>query len=703
MITKVSSIHITSHWLSIATYSLKSVRCLSFSGIRRSPIKLRDYQIEAIDSVHNAISRGVNRSAVVLATGGGKTVVFSHLIPQIKPSSPDRGNKTLVLAHKEELVRQAADSISEINPNLKVEIDMRRLKPSSNADVIVASVPTLIRMSRLSKYNPKEFKTIILDECHHAPANSWSKILRYFDADSSQLQIYVIGFTATMERSDGKSLAEIFDEIVFERNLLEMVQNKELADVKFSSIDVDVDLTKVATMKNDYEINSLSQAMNNSEVNLLVALSYSQLRKEFNFKSTLIFCVDISHCKTLCGVLQREGINAQYVTGETAKHERQAIIEDFKNGLIEVLCNVQVFTEGTDIPNIDSLFLARPTKSRPLLVQMIGRGLRLHKSKTHCHVVDIAGTRGTGIQSVPTLFSLPPDYIIHGKSYEELVKEKEEYDEEMEKIRKQEILERERNCRLEELATHNKMKELKIKSKEINLKFKTFDGFMALQVHDSKEYQKNKNIDSKFRSNRLSWIKLAFDIWGYQLGNDDFFLVKKCYTLKDDNGVYFRLTLNKFTSYQQRVASQYKCGKTSLVSELMVDLNLQSVLAKAETFSSQFEKKFFKNFSNSSTVSDKQHTFLYTKLFKKARLNYDLTPDLQKNLEQGLRRFTKERASNLIFAIKYSLLALWVKWELQKLLGPDKKSQNSLQNIVNSGSSHHILSSEDSTNLPDYT
>lgn len=694
MLNGVAFTQRTRLWSLNVSNSIKSVRLFSLSVIRRTPLKLRDYQVEAIKSVHNAISRGINRSAVVLATGGGKTVVFSHLIPQIKPSTPDRGNKTLVLAHKEELVRQAADSIAMINPNLKVDIDMRKLKPSSNADVIVASVPTLIRMSRLSKYDPKEFKTIILDECHHAPANSWSKILQYFEANSPQLQIYVIGFTATMERSDGKSLAEIFDEIVFERNLLEMVQNKELADVRFSSIDVDVDLTKVATKKNDYEINSLSQAMNDSEVNLLVALSYSQLQKEFNFKSTLIFCVDISHCKTLCGVLQREGINAQYVTGETAKHERQAIIEDFKRGIIEVLCNVQVFTEGTDIPNIDSLFLARPTKSRPLLVQMIGRGLRLHKSKTHCHVVDIAGTRGTGIQSVPTLFSLPPDYLIHGKSYEELVKEKEEYDEEMERIKKQEILERERNCRLEEIATHNKMNELKERSEKVNLKFKTFDGFMALEAHDANEYQTTKNIDVKFRSNRLSWIKLAFDMWGHQLGNNDFFLVKKCHQSKGDDGVYFRLTLNKFTSHQQRMASQYKCGKTTLISEIMVDLNLQSILAKAETLSSQFEKNFFKNFSNSSTVSDKQHTFLDTKLSKRAKLSYEFTPHLHQELNHGLKTFTKERASNLIFALKYSLLALWVKWELQKLLGPDKKSQHSLKKIVNTDSSHHILDHE---------
>ncbi|KAM9931811.1 hypothetical protein OXX80_008541 [Metschnikowia pulcherrima] len=128
-----------------------------------------------------------------------------------------------------------------------------------------------------------------------------------------------------------------------------------------------------------------------------VANAYIQLQQELGLKSTLVFCVDINHCKTLCGVLQAHGVNAQYVTGETAKHVRQDILEDFKQGKIAVLCNVLVFTGGTDIPNIDSLILARPTKSRPLLTQMVGRGLRLHKGKDICHVIDMVSTMKVGV------------------------------------------------------------------------------------------------------------------------------------------------------------------------------------------------------------------------------------------------------------------------------------------------------------------
>lgn len=677
------------HGVQIASFVLQNTRCISCTN--QLSFMLRDYQLDAIDSVHRAIQRGIKRPAVVLATGGGKTVVFSHLIPQIRPSAPLRGNKTLVLAHKEELIKQAVEAIRFANPSLKVDIDMRQLKPSPDADVIVASVPTLVRMSRLSKYNPNEYKTIILDECHHAPANSWTKILRYFDADSPRLEIYVVGFTATMERSDGKSLAVMFDEIVFERNLLAMVQNKELANARFSSIDVDIDLSKVETKRNDYEVSSLSEVMNASEVNLLVALSYLQLKKEFGFRSTLIFCVDINHCKTLCGVLQREGVNAQYVTGETAKHERRAIINDFKEGIIEVLCNVQVFTEGTDIPNIDSLFLARPTKSRPLLVQMIGRGLRLHKSKTHCHIVDIAGTRGTGIQSVPTLFALPPDYTIHGKSYEELIIEKENYDEELEKLEKAKLIEKERTRRLEEQATHNRVNELKKRNDFMNLKFKTFDGFMALETNDNKEYEGSRTLAKYFGSSSLHWIRLAFDTWGYQLGNNDFFLIRRFYESKASETPYFRLTLNRFTSYQQRVASQYRCGKINVISELIVDPNLQAVLAKAESLSPQIEKKYFSKFRNDSLVSEKQRNFLHSKLSKKAKQLFDYTPELDNKLVEGLRVFKKERASGLIYALNYSLLSLWVRWELLKLLGPDKKTQSSFKKISNDNTSHHIL------------
>ncbi|CUM63994.1 uncharacterized protein PRCAT00001582001 [Priceomyces carsonii] len=632
-------------------------------------ISLRDYQQDAITCVHEAISQGVKRPAVVLATGGGKTVVFSHLIPQMT-SQENQGNKTLVLAHKEELVKQAADTISQINPNLKVEIDMRHLKPSFDGDVIVGSVPTLVRYQRLQKYQADDFKTIILDECHHATANSWLKVLKYFNADNADLKIYVIGFTATMERSDGAALGSMFDQIVYERDLLTMIKNRELVDIKFSSIGIDVDLSKVKIHKKDYEINSLSKAINSSDVNFVTASSYLKLKKKYNFKSTIIFCVDINHCKTLCGVLQREGINAQYVTSETSKFERKEIIKDFKEGLIEVLCNVQVFTEGTDIPNIDSLLLARPTKSRPLLVQMIGRGLRLHKDKERCHVVDIVGTRGTGMQSVPTLFSLPENYSIQGKTYEELMMEKKDYDQEIEQNKKEMQLEAEQLRRLEEQETHKKLCNFKRKVDEMNISITTIDGFSALQSKDAKVYEDNKLVQREFLICKIPWVRLEYDIWGYQVSRTDFFQIER--KQKKNGELFFCFTINQFTSREQKIASSYKCGKSKVISEPSSSKYLKQVLIQAENLHRQMKHKPFSNFSNATSISSKQREYLHAKLLKKANQNYEASDDTSITIMENLNQFTKERASKLIFAFNFSPKSLWIGWELQRILGPSE-------------------------------
>lgn len=640
-------------------------------------ITLRDYQLDAIAKVKGAISRGVRRQAVVLATGGGKTIVFSHLIPEI--STAGRGNKTLVLAHKEELIFQAAKTIKEINSNLNVDIDMRKSKPRPDSDVIVASIPTLVRKTRLEWYNPKDFKLIILDECHHATASSWSKILKYFNADSPELEIYVLGFTATLERSDGRSLGTIFDEIVFNRGLLTMVQNGELADAKFSCVDIDVDLTKVATKKDDYEITSLSEAINTDKVNLLVAMSYIKLKEKYGFNSTLMFCVDIAHCKTLCGVLQRHGINAQYVTGDTAKHERASIINDFKNGVIQVLCNVMVFTEGTDIPNIDSLFLARPTKSRPLLVQMIGRGLRLHKGKKYCHIVDIAGTRGTGVQSVPTLFSLPADYEIRDKTFQDLSKEKEEYDIEQEKLKLQETIKKEKLRRLEEEATFLKTKQLGQLRTDLNLKFTTFDGFISLESESVTEFNNDQLVNKILRESSIDWVRLEYDSWGCQCANDKFFLLRR--QTVNETDYHFVLSLNVFHSAREREVFKYSIPKYYQESELEKNSNLRTVCAKAESLISTISP-VYRNFLHKSAITKKQADYLSRKMNTKLGHYYTKTPELETKLKSSIQKFDKDRASKLIFAFKFSLKSLWIRWELQRLLGPDNRTQRTVKKLV---------------------
>lgn len=652
-------------------------RCLPLLPTRRGLYTLgdakmlRDYQQNAIDRVHEAIGRGVRRPAVVLATGGGKTVVFSHLIPQLKPISPERGGKTLVLAHKEELVRQAVQTIKSINPLLKVDIDMRHLTPSRDADVIVASVPTLVRKTRLEAYDPDEFKTIILDECHHAAAGSWVKILRYFEAHTEELPIYVVGFTATMERNDSKSLGLMFDEVVFERDLLTMVQNKELVDVKFSCIDIDLDLEQVATRKDDYDLSSLSRAINNNETNLLVALAYKRLREQYKFKTTLMFCVDVDHCKTVCALLQSIGIDAQYVTGDTAKHERYEIIEDFKAGKISVLCNVMVFTEGTDIPNIDSLFLARPTKSRPLLVQMIGRGLRLHEGKTHCHIIDIADTRGAGFRSLASLFGLEPDDYFNPRQKDPL-----EPDE------KQILAAKKESDRLEdEMKTIENLTQMLSLEEDMALKFTTYDGFMALEADGSKEYEDHTVVTKHFRDSKINWVRLEYDHWAVPISTDSFASIKR----NNEGPVpIFTLEINHFTPKAQIIASNFKSKRITRETEVELGPNLQAVLNKAEAMLRSWSTMFYQK-SRSKPITNNQYKFLESKLLSKSKHYFNDSPELQNKLKERLAEIDSVRASNLVFACKYSVTSLWVRWELQKMLGPDNRAVSMARRFAKKG------------------
>lgn len=633
-----------------------------------SLIVLRDYQQKAIDSVLNAFKRDVKRPAFVLATGGGKTIVFSSLIPKIPKTSPERGNKVLVLAHTEELIRQATFTIKRMNPTLRVEMDMRALKPSPNADVIVGSVQTLVRMSRLQTYEPSEFKGIILDECHHATANSWLKILKHFDADHSKLDIYVIGCTATMERNDNQSLGKVFDEIVFERNLLTMIENKELVDVKFTSLKADLDLSKVTNYKNDYAVLSLSKAVNDSNANMVVVAAYKKLKKQYGFKSTMMFCVDINHCKTLCGLLQREGINAQYVTGETVRHQRSRIIEDFRYGIVDVLCNVQVFTEGTDMPNIDSIFLVRPTKSRPLLVQMIGRGLRLNEGKTVCHVADLAGTRGTGVQSVPSLFSLPSEFPIEGKGFKQIELEKDKYLED----RKQELIKKEYQRRLEEELIHEKLVKFE---EDLVLNFTTVDGFNALEAKDIEEFEDSSKIQKALCTSSLIWVRLEYDLWASQV-DERFFLLKR---VNADSGNRFELSSSGFVPGYVKIMANFKVPRTTKEEFIMSDYNLTTVIRKAENL---FLGPIRFTYLEKKKITEKQILYLQGKMSGVIKKYYDLTPELEQKFLESLKQFSRIRANSMIFALKYSVNSLHLKWELQRILGPNKRAAKAIKKIM---------------------
>lgn len=208
-----------------------------------------------------------------------------------------------------------------------------------------------------------------------------------------------------------------------------MIEENWLADVIFTTVEIKTDLNEVSTTANgDYKTSALSRAINTEETNDLLIKAWSAKAK--GRESTIVFCVDLSHVANLTAKFRQYGIAAEFVTGDTPPRIRSARVDAFRRGEFPVLLNCGVFTEGTDIPNIDCVLLARPTKSRNLLVQMIGRGMRLHPGKKNCHIIDMVSALSTGVVSTPTLFGLDPSEIIEEASTKDMMAIQERKEEE---------------------------------------------------------------------------------------------------------------------------------------------------------------------------------------------------------------------------------------------------------------------------------
>ncbi|KAK3488114.1 P-loop containing nucleoside triphosphate hydrolase protein [Neurospora hispaniola] len=382
-------------------------------------IQLRDYQEECIQSVLAAINQGHKRLGVSLATGAGKTVIFTHLIDRIEPRS-DNATQTLIIAHRRELVEQAARHCANTYPHKTVEVEMGNVKASGIADITVASLQSIISGDRLLKFDPSRFKLVLVDEAHHIVAPGYLRTLEHFGLRQKQIDSpHLVGVSATFSRADGLRLGAAIDEIVYHKDYVDMIGDKWLSDVIFTTVDSSVDLSNVKKgAGGDFDIAQLSRAVNLEETNDIAVRTW--YAKAGNRKSTLVFCVDLAHVADMTATFRRYGYDARFVTGDTPAKERADILDAFKRFEFPVLVNCGVFTEGTDIPNIDCILMARPTKSRNLLIQMIGRGMRLYPGKENCHIIDMVSSLATGIVTTPTLFGLDPDLLVEEASVEDM-------------------------------------------------------------------------------------------------------------------------------------------------------------------------------------------------------------------------------------------------------------------------------------------
>ena len=374
-------------------------------------MQLRDYQQNAIDSIVEHAKNGVTRQVIVLATGLGKTVIFGHLPSRVR----DKGKKSLIIAHREELIDQAKDKIADIDKTLRVQIEQgdREVDTSKEYDVVIASVPTIGRRGskRIRKFNPDEFGLIVIDECHHSTAETYRSILEYFgvdkekDAKKSTNGKVLLGVTATPSRSDHIGLDEIFDKITFSYDLRQGIANKYLCDIKAFGIATGSDLSGLHTRMGDFVNEELADAVNTDERNQLVVESYTELAPH---TKALCFAADVAHVLKLTEWFKKAGYKAEYVTGDLDKEVRKKTLERFKNGETEVIVNCNVLTEGYDCPGIQTILMARPTKSSVAYSQMIGRGTRTSPGKEFLNLIDFVDNTGKNqLATVHSLFGTP--------------------------------------------------------------------------------------------------------------------------------------------------------------------------------------------------------------------------------------------------------------------------------------------------------
>lgn len=341
-------------------------------------ISPRPYQIDCIDSVLDRLSKGVTRQLLSMPTGTGKTVIFSLAAKHFQ-------RRTLILAHRDELLTQARDKMEMIWPETSVGI-VRAELDEVDAHVVIASVQTVCRDRRLKSIAGQGFDLMIIDEAHHATAPSYQRIvseLGFMNGDPRKL---LLGLTATPRRSDGVGLGAIFEEISFTRSISTMIRSGYLSPLVGRRIVTRTDLRGVGMARGDFISGQLSRAINTPERNSLIVEKFQEFAEDR--KKVIIFCADVQHSKDLAEAFSQNGIKAAPVFGEMAREERKRILQEFSDGKTRVLTNCAVLTEGYDEEAIDCVILGRPTASEGLYMQMIGRGTRTHPMKRDCLILD---------------------------------------------------------------------------------------------------------------------------------------------------------------------------------------------------------------------------------------------------------------------------------------------------------------------------
>ena len=334
-------------------------------------MELRPYQQEAREAIFEQWDGGVLKTLLVLPTGCGKTIVFA----KVTEDCVRRGDRVLILAHRGELLEQAADKIRQ-STGLGCAVEKaEETCMGSWFRVVVGSVQTMMREKRLGQFPEDYFQTIIIDEAHHCISDSYQKVLNHFSSAK------ILGVTATPDRGDMRNLGSYFESLSYEYTLPKAIKEGYLSPIKALTIPLKIDMTGVGVQAGDFKASDISTALDP----YLQGIA-QEMEKYCKDKKTVVFLPLVKTSQKFRDLLNAHGFRAAEVNGDS--QDRSEVLEAFDRGEYNVLCNSMLLTEGWDCPSADCVVVLRPTKVRSLYCQMVGRGTRLSPGKDHLLLLD---------------------------------------------------------------------------------------------------------------------------------------------------------------------------------------------------------------------------------------------------------------------------------------------------------------------------
>ena len=334
-------------------------------------MELRPYQEEARAAVEGEWEKGVQKTLLVLPTGCGKTVVFA----KITEDQVRKGERILILAHRGELLEQAADKIRTATGLACAMEKAEKTCLGGWFRVAVGSVQTLMREKRLARFPSDYFQTIIIDEAHHCISDSYQKIFSHFG------QAKLLGVTATPDRGDMQNLGEVFGSLAYEYTLPKAIKEGYLSPIKALTIPLKLDLSGVSIQSGDLKAGDVATALDPYLYQIA-----DEMKKYCTDRKTVVFLPLVKTSRKFRDILTERGFKAAEVNG--GSRDRAEILEAFDKGEYNVLCNSMLLTEGWDCPSVDCIVVLRPTRVRSLYSQMVGRGTRLHPGKEYLLLLD---------------------------------------------------------------------------------------------------------------------------------------------------------------------------------------------------------------------------------------------------------------------------------------------------------------------------